>query len=437
VLIPQNKIEDKILIKNDTNPTQQKVGFVIDSLWFKNTYPGYWIETHNWNGGGDFNNDGLKDLVVMFATNSPANILHQKDTSSRIVIGVFINHKTYFELDTNLVYSYLGGYGGVNVADINHDGYLDIYQMTGYWEGTTYPKPNYYNNSGWGGMDSYLFLNNKNKSFVKYTIPIENDAGSLTSIIYDNNKNGFDEIYMTNSVYYEFDGNKVNRYTLSSGVNMRVITPKYAGKYGVYYTAKENSQNGDYLILKVTNGMLISKIKYKIAYSNSGPAQEIYIEDLDKDGNLEYIIPIEISSNSNNTKPAVPYLMIVDEMGNDVSLKYMDEEITKPLTYEQINWIGENWQTGFIYHTFSDIDGDGIKEIFPASGIGYKKDNDTYYYKFINGKYKLQHYHTGWYGDVHKSKAYIGYIPFVDEKNGVNVFLPVEKNLYNAIFKSF
>jgi len=345
VLIPQNKIEDKILIKNDTNPTQQKVGFVIDSLWFKNTYPGYWIETHNWNGGGDFNNDGLKDLVVMFATNSPANILHQKDTSSRIVIGVFINHKTYFELDTNLVYSYLGGFGGVNVADINHDGYLDIYQMTGYWEGTTYPKPNYYNNSGWGGMDSYLFLNNKNKSFVKYTIPIENDAGSLTSIIYDNNKNGFDEIYMTNSVYYEFDGNKVNRYTLSSGVNMRVITPKYAGKYGVYYTAKENSQNDDYLILKVTNGMLIPKIKYKIAYSNSGPAQEIYIEDLDKDGNLEYIIPIEISSNSNNTKPAVPYLMIVDEMGNDVSLKYMDEEITKPLTYEQINWIGETWQT--------------------------------------------------------------------------------------------
>ena len=441
VLIQENKIEDKILIKNDTNPTQQKVGFVIDSVWFKNTFPGYWIETHNWNGGGDFNNDGLKDLVVMFATNSPANTLHQKDTSSRIVIGVFINYKSYFQLDTNLVYSYLGGYGGVNIADINHDGYLDIYQMTGYWEATTYAKPNYYNNSGWGGMDSYLFLNNKNKQFVKYTIPIGDDSGSLTSIIYDNNKNGFDEIYMTNNVYYEFDGNKVNRYNLSlnSNLNMRVITPKYGGKHGVYYTAKEGFDVGNYFIMKVVKGMLVPKIKNKIAHPNAGPSQEIYIEDLDNDGNLEYIVPIEISSNSDNSKPAVPYLMIVDEMGNDVSLKYMDEEITKPLTYEQIDCVLHinKWQTGFIYHTFADIDNDGIKEIFPASGIGYKKDNDTYYYKFINGKYRLQLYHYGWYGGVHKSKVYMSYIPFVDEKNRVNVFLPVEGNLYNAIFKSF
>ena len=152
---------------------------------------------------------------------------------------------------------------------------------------------------------------------------------------------------------------------------------------------------------------------------------------------MEYIIPIEIRSNSDNTKPAIPYLMIVDEIGNDVSLEYMDEEITKPLTYEQINWVGGNWQTGFIYHTFADIDNDGIKEIFPASGIGYKKDNDTYYYKFINGKYRLQLYHIGWFGNIHNKQNYINYIPFVDEKNRVNVFLPTEKNLYNAIFKTF
>ena len=440
ILLPE---QNKISIKNNINPTQQKVGFVIDSVWFKNTFPGYWIETHNWNGGGDFNNDGLKDLVVMFATNSSADTDHQKDTSSRIVIGVFINHKTYFELDTNLVYSYLGGFAGVTIADINHDGYLDIYQMTGYWETTTYPKPYYYNNSGHGGMDSYLFINNKNKQFSKYTIPIGDDSGSFKSIIYDNNKNGFDEIYMSNSVYYEFDGNKLNRYDLNLNnnfnnqqFNIRVIVPKYAGKHGVYYTGTYGIDNNEHFIMKVVNNVLVPKLKF-ISHQKSGPSQEIYIEDLDNDGNLEYIVPIEISSNSDNTKPAVSYLMIIDEMGNDVSLKYMDEEITKPLTYEQIDWIGETWQTGFIYHTFSDIDNDGIKEIFPASGIGYKKNNDTYYYKFINGKYRLQLYHNGWLGSVHKSKTYISYIPFVDEKNGVNVFLPVENNLYNAIFKSF
>jgi hypothetical protein len=440
------KTKDRNVIETITQPilptnntTQQKVGFIIDTNWFKNRFTGYWIETHNWNGGGDFNNDGRKDLVVMFATNAPANMNHQKDTSSRIVIGVFINYKTYFELDTNLVYSYLGGFGGVSVADINHDGYLDIYQMTGYWEGSTYPKPSYYNNSGHGGMDSYLFLNNKNKQFIKYTIPIGNESGSHTSMIYDNNKNGFDEIYVSNNIYYEFDGNKVNKFNLllNSSSNMRVVTPKYVGKYGVYYSATQGMDASDYFIMKVENGTLLQKIKYKVAYPISGPAQEIYVEDLNKDGSLEYIIPIEIRSNSDNTKPAIPYLMIVDEIGNDVSLEYMDEEITKPLTYEQINWVGGNWQTGFIYHTFADIDNDGIKEIFPASGIGYKKDNDTYYYKFINGKYRLQLYHTGWFGNIHNKQNYINYIPFVDEKNRVNVFLPTEKNLYNTIFKTF
>ena len=148
-------------------------------------------------------------------------------------------------------------------------------------------------------------------------------------------------------------------------------------------------------------------------------------------------MPMEISSNSNNTKPAGPYLMILDENGNDISLKYMDEEITKPLTYDQINWVGETWQTGFIYHTFADIDNDGIVEIFPASGVGYKKGNDTYYYKFIQGKFRLNLYHTGWFGDVHKSKGYISYKPVVDEKNKTLVFRVIEGDLSKSIFKTF
>jgi hypothetical protein len=436
--IPQTKIDT-------TKPTINKVGFVIDTVWFKKNYPGFWIETHNGKGEGDFNKDGRKDLVVMFATNTESKYLFQKDTSSRVVVGVFINHKTYFELDTNLVYSYLGGYSDISVADINNDNYIDIYQMTGYWEGSQYPKPTYYNNSGHGGMDSYVYLNDKNKSLKRYTLPNQNDGGSTTSIIFDNNKNGFSEIYLSSCLcYFEFNGNSFIRNELSldntfknERYNLRVITPKYAdNKSGVIYIA-ENDFGNTYFILKVEGNKLTPKIKYQVPYAQSGPSQEIYVEDLNKDGKLEYIIPTEISSNSNNTKPAVPYLMIVDENGNDVSKTFMDEEITKPLSYEQINWVGETWQTGFIYHTFADIDNDGIKEIFPASGIGYKKGNDTYYYKFIDGKYKLQFYHSGWLGDVHKSKEYTNYKPFVDEKNGVNIFLTIEYDLYKSIFKTF
>ena len=442
-VLPNNSIskQDTIITQNSIQPTQPKVGFVIDTNWFKNTFPGYWIETHRWYGYGDFNKDGMRDLVVMFATNSLHEMKHQKDTSSRIVIGVFINHKTYFELDTNLVYSYLGGYHGVNVADINNDGYLDIYQMTGYWETNTYPKPSYYNNSGWGGMDSYLFINKQNKGFTKYTIPVGDDSGSNTSVIYGN------KIYMSNAVYYEFVGNKVNRnelvvnsYFNNIKYNIRVITPKSASEKGIYYLAS-NEFSGTFFVLKVENGNLIPKIKYDVPIpksghteGNGGERDEMYVEDLDKDGKLEFIIPSQIFSSA--TEPCIPYLMILDEIGNNVSLKYMDEEITKPLTWEQMSYINRNGFTGFIYHTFYDMNGDGIKDIFPASGLGYKKGNDTFYYKFSNGKYKLEPYHSGWTGDINDSKN-DNYWPFVDEKTGVNLFLTAEGSLYKTIFKTF
>ena len=59
---------------------------LVDTNWLKKSYPGFWIETHRWYGYGDFNKDGLRYLVVMFATNAPANINHQKD-----ILGIISN----------------------------------------------------------------------------------------------------------------------------------------------------------------------------------------------------------------------------------------------------------------------------------------------------------------------------------------------------------
>ncbi len=447
VIVSNIKEDVKTTIINtiDTSKPTTKVGFVIDNVWFKNNFPGFWIETHNGKGEGDFNNDGRKDLVVMFASNTEAKYQFQKDTSSRVVVGVFINHKTYFELDTNLVYSYLGGYSDISVSDINQDGYLDIYQMTGYWKGDISNRPGYYNSNGRGGMDGYVFMNYKNKSFTKYRLPILEDGASTTSMIFDNNKNGFDEIYSQSCLcYFEFNGNSfirneivIDRTFLNQSFNMNVITPKFSNKnIGMIFTA-ESIFGERYFILKLEGNKLIPKVKFKPTHPNSGPAQEIYVKDLNGDGKSEYIIPMLIVENSNNTIPATPYLMIVDELGNDVTLKYMDFELSKPLEYEQFDWIG-SWQTGFIFYTFADIDNDDIMEIFPASGIGYKKGNDTYYYKLINGKYELKLYHPGWIGNVHDSKVKnYTYKSFTDEKNGVNIFLILEKSLHLSIFKTF
>lgn len=443
IILPQPlpPVQTKIDSTISQNPTQQKVGFIIDTNWFNTNYKGYTIQSHNWYGHGDFNNDGLDDIVVLFASNATQYYFYQKDLNSRTVVGVFLNHKTYFELDTNLVYSYLGGWHGVNVSDINSDGYLDIHQMTGYWE-TPAPKPSYYNNNGWGGMDSYVFINNKNKGFTKYTIPVNDCAGSSTTIINGN------KIYTSACmVNYEFTGNgfTTNNMVLNKTFNgvsydLRVITPKFKKGSDVYYIASNNFSD-EYFILKTNGNTLSPIVKYKVPYNQSGftdgtngERNEMYIIDLDKDGKDEYIIPSQIFNT--DTSPNTPYLMIVDSYGNDVTTKFLDAGLEKPLAFNQFN-AGIQNVTGFIYHTIKDIDGDGIPEIFPASGLGYRKDNDTYYYKFINGKYTLKFYHSGWFGDVNTNSNRRQYRVFVDEKNGVNAFMVIENSLYDSFIKTF
>jgi hypothetical protein len=431
------------------NPVITKTGFFINTDWFSRNYPGYTNQTNRWYGYGDFNKDGLRDIVCAFASNGTQDYLWQNDTTKRLVVGVFLNNKTYFELDTNLVYSYLGGWNGANVSDIDNDGYLDIYQMTGYWEGSTKQKPAYYNNSGHGGMDSYVFMNNKNKSFKRYTIPVKDNAGSTTSIISDNNKNGYKEIYSSSCMcYYEFDGNGINEIPLTLNktfegkqYDLRVITPKYQSeKYGVFYLASHNFTN-TYFVLKVINNTLTPIVKYETPIQESGftegtnsEREEMYVEDLDADGSPEYVIPSQTFSNE--TKWCTPYLLFLDSKGNDVTSKFLDKSITNPLTYDQFN-AGIKNITGFIYHTFADIDNDGIKEIFSASGLGYKMKGDTYYFKLINGKYTTVFYHTGWYGDVNTTDKNTNYWPFVDEKNKVNVFTATERTTNHFIIKTF
>ena len=442
-----NYVQNIPEVKN--NPVLVKTGFLIDTDWFNRNYAGYKNQTNRWYGYGDFNKDGLKDIVCVFASNGTQDYLWQNDTTKRLVVGVFLNNRTYFELDTNLVYSYLGGWNGANVSDIDNDGYLDIYQMTGYWEGSTKSKPAYYNNSGHGGMDSYVFMNDKNKSFKRYTIPVKDNAGSTTSIISDNNKNGYKEIYSSACMcYYEFDGNNLNEIPLvlnktfeGRSYDLRVITPKYQSeKYGVYYLASDNF-TGTYFILKVINNTLTPIVKYETPIYKSGFTEgtnserdEMYIEDLDNDGIPEYIIPCQTFSTE--TTWCTPYLLFLDSKGNDITSKFLDKSITNPLNYNQFN-AGIKNVTGFIYHTFADIDNDGIKEIFSASGLGYYMNGDTYYFKLINGKYTPVFYHSGWYGDVNTTDKNTGYWPFVDEKNKVNVFTATERTTNHFIIKTF
>jgi hypothetical protein len=78
------------------NPVITKTGFFINTDWFSRNYPGYTNQTNRWYGYGDFNKDGLRDIVCAFASNGTQDYLWQNDTTKRLVVGVFLNNKTYF-----------------------------------------------------------------------------------------------------------------------------------------------------------------------------------------------------------------------------------------------------------------------------------------------------------------------------------------------------
>lgn len=435
-----------VLPISESITNQQKVGMVVDSIWFSKNYKDYKKITAHWYGHGDFNKDGLKDIVCVFASNGTQDFNYQNDSNTRIVVGVFISKKTYFELDTNLVYSQLGGWNGANVADVDNDGDLDIYQMTGIWEGSQYKAPSYYTMSN-NAMDSFLFINQNNKSFKKVIAPIEDCAGIFNSIIFDNDKNGYSEIYISNGDYYDFNGvslirKKLNVIKSFKGINydLRVLTPKYSDyTNGVLYLASDNFSN-TYFILKLIGNDLVPIVKYDVPFPKSGFSEgtngerdEMYVKDLNADGRDEYIISSQIFNTS--TTPTIPYLLIIDYNGKDVTTDYLDSSINNPLKYSQFNGGLQNI-TGFIYYTYSDIDGDGFKEIFPASGLGYLENGDRYYFKFINGKFKKVLYQTGWNGNVNDTDKTTNFWPFVDEKNKINLFHISEGSLDKIFIKT-
>jgi hypothetical protein len=437
---------------NTTGPFDEgtQVGMYIDEVWFEKTYPNYKKIAIRWYGYGDFNKDGLKDIVAVFASNGTREYNYQDGGTKRIVVGVFLNRKTFFRLDTNLVYSVVGGWNGANVADVDNDGDLDIYHMTGGWEGTSRLRPNYYVGGGNGAMDSFLLINQNNKSLKNVVLPIGGDISSIyNSILFDRDKNGYSEIYLSNGDYYDYNGNgvtqkKFNIVNTFKGVkyDLRVVTPRYADeKNGLLFLASDNFTD-TYFILKAVGNDLIPIIKYDVPIPKSGfsdatngEREEMYVEDLDKDGNVEYMIPSQIFNTSE--KPCIPYLLIVDSKGNVVTNKFLDSSINNPLKPEQFNASPILSVTGFIFYTFADIDDDGIKEIFPASGLGYLENNNTYCFKLVNGKYTKVLYNRGWYGNVtNENNKFVTYWPFVDEKNRVIIFHVGEGSIDDVIIKN-
>ena len=120
------------LFSNVYSQTIPKNSLLINKAWWSKMsakYSGFHGTQSRWISTGDFNRDGLSDLVLQFAAVGTSRMSWQDSLiDSKKFKAVFLNRgNNNFELDSNQVFDFKGGDDGHIVLDVNGDGFLDIY----------------------------------------------------------------------------------------------------------------------------------------------------------------------------------------------------------------------------------------------------------------------------------------------------------------------
>jgi enediyne biosynthesis protein E4 len=285
-------------------------------------------------GAGDFNNDGLSDLV--FAGNQ---------VSSRIYLNLgnfkFKDITTNFRGLTNNQW-----FSGVALADVNNDGWLDVYLTS--TENSIREKCKnrlWINNGAVNGNDPTF-----TEMAEKYGI--DNEDQSVSAAFFDYNLDGFPDLYILNNV-----------------VNSEMIS-KYRPKI-----TDGSALNNDRLYHNNGNGTFTDVTKQAgIVYEGFGMG--LAISDVNKDGFPDIYVSNDLISND---------LLYINQ-GNGT----FRNEIGKYLSYQSRTSKGND---------ISDINNDGNPDIFTLDVFpeSYHKKKQT-----INGFNYLYYTNDEAYGFEHQ-----------------------------------
>lgn len=375
---------------------------IISKEWWASMsmkYPGFHGAQSRWMSTGDFNQDGLADVVLQFAAVGTSKMFWQDSLiDSRKFKAVFLNRgKNVFELDTNMVYSFNGGDDGHIILDMNGDGYLDVYQPTDNWHGPRSALPKWYDDSE--NMGEFMFINKANKSFQGSFF---NETGGSTRHyqIIDIDKDGDDELaffglmdelpktipmrYPHEDSIQVFDYQlKFQRKTLQlfqrntadSLFKNRVFVPMFSKQDTLFGLLKDprNELGSSKLDMfgyitasdkKVISSITIPKGLSRKPFHNSG--RQGFVQDLDADGKNEYLFSFW------NQNDETTYAVIFNENGQDISYKFFADSL--------------NYKIGKIRagisDVFDDINNDGYVDILPMHGIGFRHNKQNAYFLF-------------------------------------------------------
>ena len=411
MLICQNCSKKKEPLKSDvifSTLLHSNTGIDFQNILIENDSLNYFTYSYLYMGGGvstgDINNDGLID--IFFTGNQKSNKLYL--------------NKGNLQFEDITENAGLSGdnrwYTGVTMADVNGDGFLDIYCSVG---GKFTPK------------DNQLFINKGDNTFIESAKEFGvNDTGnSVQATFFDYDKDGDLDLYVANYpptkfssptfVYaykmnnikdldsdhlYRNDGEVFTDVTKDAGVlNFGLSLSATIGDLNndtwpdIYISNDFNSP--DFMYLNNKNGTFSEVVKEATGHT-SFYGMGVDISDFNNDGNLD-IFQVDMDAVSNRRKKANMASMnpelFWDVVNAGFHYQYMHNcmQLNSGVfnngtpNFSNISRItgtsSTDWSWGPL---FADFDNDGLKDLFISNGTRREINNNDYFNSLEKGKFE-------------------------------------------------
>ena len=296
----------------------------------------------------DFNQDGYTDLYLSNDFNTPDRFfINQGD-------GTFKNH-------LEEAFTHTSFYGmGVDAADFNQDGKLDIFQLD------MSPVDNYRSKANMASMDIQGFWNNVNLGFhyqymynslqtyqgTKDGIPFYGDQAKFSNmestdwswacLFADYDNDGFKDLYITNGTRKDINNKDYFNWLERIDISLKV---KYKELSLDDLMAKMPSKKVDNYMFKNVDGTHFEHVNKEWGISREDFSNGLAYADLDNDGDLELIV------NNIDTTASVFKNLSVESGSNNFAtfkLKGTDNNLTGLGTKM---WLHHNGKVQFHEHT--------------------------------------------------------------------------------------
>ncbi|HEX8040938.1 MAG TPA: VCBS repeat-containing protein, partial [Chryseosolibacter sp.] len=341
-----------------------------------------------YNGGGvaigDINNDGLPDIY--FTANMDSNKLYLNQGN--------------FTFEDITAKAGVGGTQlwstGVSMADVNGDGWLDIYVCS---SGNVKADP---------GKHNELFINNGDLTFTERSAEygVDDHGYSTHGVFFDYDKDGDLDLYVLNNSYqaigsfnlrknergkrdplgghklYRNDGNKFHDVSEAAGIYGSIIA------FGLGVTVGDVNNDGwqdiyvsndfferDYLYINNQDGTFRESLTSEIK-SISGASMGADLADVNNDGRPDLFVT-EMLPESNDRIKTVTTFEDWNKYQYNVENGYYHQFTRNTFqinngdgTFSEVGRLANveatDWSWGALIF---DMDNDGLKDIFVANGI--------------------------------------------------------------------